>query len=87
MAIQEKYLRLVQHLEGAAERGEQSLVLPIAEVDELVRGLPAAALTKKQWWSGSTSAQARAWRSAGWEVHVVGFGQQRVAFRRLASPQ
>ena len=86
MAVQEKYLRLFQHLQVAAEGEEQSLVMPIAEIAELVDDLPAAALTKKQWWGGSTSAQARAWLSAGWEVQVVGFGQQRVAFRRLPSP-
>lgn len=83
MPVDKKYQRLVEHLQSAAGRGEQVLAMPIAEVDALIDGLPPAALTKKQWWSGSTSAQARAWQSAGWRVEVVGFGQQRVAFRRL----
>lgn len=83
MAVDRKYQRLFEHLQGAAERGDRILAMPIAEVDALVDGLPPAALTKKQWWSGSTSAQARAWQAAGWRMEVVGFGQQRVAFRRL----
>jgi hypothetical protein len=83
VAVHEKYQRLFQHLRDAAERGEQLVALPIAEVDALIDGLPPAALTKKQWWSGTTTAQARAWTLAGWRVEAVGFRQQRVAFRRL----
>ncbi len=83
MAVHEKYRRLFEHLRNAAEGGEQVLAMPIAEVDALVDGLPPAALTKKQWWSATTTAQARAWTDAGWRVEVVGFRQQRVAFRRL----
>jgi hypothetical protein len=83
VAVDEKYQRLYEHLRGAAGRGEQMIAMPIGEVDALVDGLPPAALTKKRWWSGSSSAQARAWQAAGWRVEVVGFGQQRVAFRRI----
>ncbi len=83
MAVHEKYQRLFEHLRDAADGGEQMIALPIAEVDALIDGLPPAALTRKQWWSGTTSVQARAWNAAGWRVEVVGFRQQRVAFRRL----
>ncbi len=83
MTVGEKYKRLYEHLLAAAERGDQTIAMPIAEVDALIDGLPPAALTKKQWWSASTTAQAKAWQAAGWRVEVVGFGQQRVAFRRI----
>ena len=83
VAVHEKYRRLFEHLRDAADRGEQVIAMPIAEVGALTDGLPSAALTRKQWWSGTTSAQARAWIAAGWRVEVVGFRQQRVAFRRL----
>jgi hypothetical protein len=82
MTVDEKYRPLFEHLREAADRGEQMIVMPLSEVDTLISGLPAAALTKKRWWSGSSSVQARAWQAAGWRVEVVGFGQQRVAFRR-----
>lgn len=83
MVVDRKYQRLFEHLRNAGERGDDLFAMPIAEVDALVDGLPSAALTRKQWWSGTSSPQARAWHAAGWRVEVVGFGQQRVAFRRL----
>lgn len=83
MTVDEKYQRLFEHLRAAADRGDQIIAMPIAEVDALIDGLPPAALTKKHWWGGTSTAQAKAWQAAGWRVEVVGFGQQRVAFRRL----
>ncbi len=83
MAVADKYQRLFEHLRDAAQQGEKLYAMPIAEVDALTDGLPPAALTEKRWWTGTTTAQARAWREAGWRVEVIGFGQQRVAFRRL----
>jgi hypothetical protein len=65
------------------ELGNQRLFLSFDEIELMVGPLPAEASHKKSWWHGARSAQAKAWRDAGWAVDTVGFAAKRVAFRRI----
>lgn len=65
------------------ELGNQHLFLSFDEIEAMVGMLPAGASHKKSWWHSAKSAQANAWRDAGWAVDTVGFAAKRVAFRRI----
>jgi len=78
----DRFAPLKEHLAAAAARDEQSVALDFVDVDRLVGGLPGTAYTKKQWWANGPSAQAKAWKAAGWRVNAVGFYQKRVVFSR-----
>jgi hypothetical protein len=61
----------------------QHLFMAFDEIEAMVGTLPAGASHQKSWWHGTGSAQAKAWRDAGWAVDTVGFAAKRVAFRRI----
>jgi hypothetical protein len=77
----EKYEPLRDHLAGYTA-GDQ-LLLSFAEIEELVGPLPRGARRLRQWWANERTAQARAWRAAGWRVSLADIGSEQVLFQRL----
>src|SRR5690348_12274388 len=77
----EKYEPLRDHLAGYTA-GDQ-LLLSFAEIEELVGPLPRGARRLRQWWANERTAQARAWRVAGWRVSLADIGSEQVLFQRL----
>jgi hypothetical protein len=77
----EKYEPLRDHLAGYAA-GDQ-LLLSFREIEELVGPLPRGARRLRQWWNNKSTAQARAWRAAGWRVRLADIGTEQVLFERL----
>jgi hypothetical protein len=56
--------------------------LTFDEIDQLVGGLPAPAVTWRPWWANdATHVQARAWLGAGRSVESVDIARRRVVFR------
>jgi hypothetical protein len=78
-----KYDSLAAYLERVD--GDRSAVtLSFRDVDRMVRGLPPSAYRLRQWWANDSKVEARAWRSAGWDVDEGGvdFNAQTVRFAR-----
>ena len=81
-----KYDELESHLKF---RGAfTSLVkLPFARIDGLIgSNLPMAAFRDQAWWSNSSSsAHAKAWLKAGWEVQEVNFKEGYAVFKKVCN--
>ena len=76
-----KYDALARYLSSVPS--EQTRVeMRLADIDRLVRGLPASAWKYRPWWGNSSHVQARAWRAAGWHVQGVDMRRSRVVFAR-----
>ena len=58
-----KYDQLADHLNRS---GADELTLTVAEVDELVEGLPPSAYERREWWANDTvgHVHSRAWLEA-----------------------
>jgi hypothetical protein len=79
-----KYDGLESHLEFRA--AFTNLVkLPFARIDGLIgSSLPMNAFRDEAWWSNSTSsAHAKAWLNAGWEVEEVNLKEGNVTFKKV----
>ena len=79
-----KYDGLERHLKfRAAFTG--LVKLSFARVDGLIgSSLPMSAFRDKAWWSNSSSsAHAKAWLNAGWEVQEVNFKEGYVTFKKV----
>jgi hypothetical protein len=75
-----KYDALRQRLSATRET---TVTMSLAEMDELVGGLPASARTHRAWWANERArahVQAEAWTSAGFAVSAV--DGDRVVFTR-----
>lgn len=59
------------------------MLLSFEEIEELVGPLPRGARRLRQWWANERTAQARAWRAAGWRVLLADTGSEQVLFQRL----
>ena len=64
-----KYDPLRDHLAGYGAGDEVQLTF--SEVEEFVGRLPLGARRLRQWWANGSTAQAQAWRAAGWRVLLV----------------
>ena len=76
-----KYDALKQRLSAARET---TVTLSLAEIGELVGGLPASARTHRAWWANERAlahVQAEAWTRAGFTVTAV--DGERVVFTRV----
>jgi len=80
--MREKYGPLRELLAEAASRGDGTIELSFADVDELAGGLPRSARTSRTWWANSSHTQALAWRAADWHVDMVSLDRERVRFTR-----
>jgi hypothetical protein len=79
-----KYDGLESHLKFRA--AFTSLVkLPFARIDGLIgSSLPMAAFRDEAWWSNSSSsAHAKAWLNAGWEVQEINLKEGYVVFKKV----
>jgi hypothetical protein len=61
--------------------------LTFCEVEELVGRLPLGARRLRQWWANDSTAQAQAWRAAGWRVLLVDMATEQVLFARSPAGQ
>jgi hypothetical protein len=75
-----KYDPLRDHLAGYGAGDEVQLTF--SEVEELVGRLPLGARRLRQWWANGSTAQAQAWRAAGWRVLLVDMATEKVLFAR-----
>jgi hypothetical protein len=81
-----KYEGLERHLKFRAAFTNQ-VKLPFARIDGLIgSNLPMAAYRETAWWSNtSSSAHAKAWLKAGWEVQEVNFKEGYAVFKKVAN--
>ncbi|MCL5876991.1 MAG: hypothetical protein M1540_04175 [Candidatus Bathyarchaeota archaeon] len=81
-----KYAGLESHLKFRAAFTDL-VTLKFARIDGLIgSNLPMAAYRDPLWWSNtSSSAHAKAWLDAGWEVHEVNLKEGTVAFKKVRS--
>jgi hypothetical protein len=79
-----KYEPLTAVLRDAAARGQTSIEFGFDDISALVGGLPAS-VQVRQWWANGNQSQARAWRTAGFEVEQVYLDRGRVRFSRRDS--
>ena len=80
--MREKYGPLRELLAEAASRGDGTIELSFADIDEFAGGLPRSARTSRSWWANSSHTQALAWRAADWHVDMVSLDRERVRFTR-----
>lgn len=80
-----KYDPLRDHLAGYGAGDEAQLTF--SSVEELVGRLPLGARRLRQWWANGSTAQAQAWRAAGWRVLLVDMATEQVVFARAAAGQ
>jgi hypothetical protein len=76
-----KYDSLRDYLAGYGAGDEVRLTF--GEVEEFAGPLPPGARRLRQWWANESTAQAQAWRAAGWRVLLVDMGTEQVLFARL----
>ena len=78
------YMGLESHLKSRAAFTDR-VTLKFARIDGLIgTSLPMAAYRDILWWSNnSTSAHAKAWLEAGWEVQDVNFKEGTVTFNKV----
>ncbi|WP_288432626.1 hypothetical protein [uncultured Deinococcus sp.] len=81
--ISESYRSLARYLDG---RHEQSLVLSLEDIEEILGNpLPASASKHNAWWSNTdTHSQAKAWLKVGWKTRHVDLKSRNVVFYRIA---
>jgi hypothetical protein len=79
-----KYDGLERHLKFRAAF-TSSVELSFARIDGLIgSNLPMSAFRDTAWWSNSSSsAHAKAWLNAGWEVQEVNLKEGYVAFKKV----
>jgi hypothetical protein len=79
-----KYDGLERHLKFRAAF-TSSVKLSFARIDGLIgSNLPMSAFRDTAWWSNSsTSAHAKAWLNAGWEVQEVNLKEGYVVFKKV----
>jgi hypothetical protein len=65
-----------------AGRSDNEAAITFADIEALVGELPASARLHRPWWANSASAQARAWRDAGWRVQSIDQASEQVVFAR-----
>lgn len=75
-----KYRPLTDYLLEAADRGQSTVEVSLAEIELLVGGLPATAALTPQWWANNSHVQALAWREAGYHVDQIYLDRGRVRF-------
>ena len=81
-----KYEGLERHLKFRAAF-TSTVKLPFARIDGLIgSNLPMAAYRDTAWWSNtSSSAHAKAWLEAGWEVQELNLKEGYVTFKKVRS--
>jgi hypothetical protein len=81
-----KYAGLESHLKFRAAFTDL-VTLKFARIDGLIgSNLPMEAYRDPAWWSNtSSSAHAKAWLDAGWEVQEVNFKEGNVTFKKVRS--
>jgi hypothetical protein len=82
-----KYAGLESHLKFRGSFVDH-VTLKFARIDGLIgSNLPMAAYRDEAWWSNSpSSAHAKAWLEAGWEVEQVNLKEGAVTFKKVRSP-
>ncbi len=81
-----KWVGLESHLKFRAAFTD-AVKLKFARIDGLIgSNLPMEAYRDPAWWSNSSSsAHAKAWLDAGWEVQEVNFKEGHVTFKKVRS--
>jgi hypothetical protein len=84
--IVSKYAGLEGHLKFRAAF-TSVVTLSLARIDGLIgSNLPMAAYKDPAWWSNaSSSAHAKAWLNAGWEVQEVNLKEGKVTFKKVCN--
>jgi hypothetical protein len=79
-----KYAGLESHLKFRGSFVDQ-VTLKFARIDGLIgSNLPMSAYRDEAWWSNSSSsAHAKAWLDAGWEVEQVNLKEGTVTFKKV----
>jgi hypothetical protein len=82
-----KYAGLEGHLKFRAAFTD-TVKLTFARIDGLIgTNLPMAAYRDITWWSNtSSSAHAKAWLDAGWEIQEVNFKEGYAVFKKVRCP-
>lgn len=78
-----KYDPLHYYLLSQTNRDE--VTATFAGIESVVGPLPSSARTSREWWANSSTAAAKAWRTAGWSVRAVDLAAERVVFVRESS--
>jgi len=82
--VTSKYEGLASHLKFRAAFTDR-VKLSFARIDGLIgSNLPIEAYRNKSWWSSSaSSAHAKSWTEAGWEVEEVNLAEGFVVFKKV----
>jgi hypothetical protein len=82
--ITSKYEGLTRHLKFRSAF-TSIVTLSLARIDGLIgTNLPMQAYREKSWWSNaSTSAHAKGWLDAGWEVEELNIKEGKVTFKQV----
>lgn len=59
--------------------------MTFAEVEALIGPFPAMARSNREWWTNNSTAQAKAWYTAGWQVRSIDLEAEEVLFKQRPS--